>query len=230
MRKGRTASQSNMNEKKKSEVTTVKKRSVLIACTAAALVIFGVIGVMYGCVPTYDVEELPSAAAKLIESSYEINTIFFGEGLPTIGYDDDGDELMGDRYSALSEDSPCKSEAEIREATLQVYTEDYCNFLFEKAFIGQQIDFGEDDTVSELVQIPARYLTYDGQLIVRYVDDDECITLNRTYDTSNIRVKKTYRKKAVITVDSFVDGVPAGEESFTLEYTSAGWRLDDPTY
>lgn len=204
-------------------------RTVIIACAAAAGVILGVLGVMYGCTPSYDVDALPAAAAELIEASYEINTVFFGDGLPTIGYDD-ADELMGDQYSALSEDSPYQSEDEIREAALLVYTEDYCSFLFEKAFIGQNIDFGDDDTVSELVQIPARYLTYEGQLIVRYVDADGRLTLNRSYDTSNVKIKKTYRKKAVIEVDSFVDGVPDGTVSFTLEYTQDGWRLDDPTY
>ncbi len=208
---------------------TAKNRTVVIACAVALCVIFGVIGIMYGCTPLYDADELPVAVAELIEASYEINTVFFGDGLPTIGYDDT-DELMGDKYSALSEDSPYKSEAEIREAALAVYTEDYCAFLFEKAFIGQNVDFGDDDTVSELVQIPARYLTYEGQLIVRYVDDDERITLNRTYDTSNVRVKKTYRKKAVIELDSFVDGVPDDTVRFTVEYTPNGWRLDDPTY
>lgn len=220
-----------MNDKKKIGKASLDRRPVIIACAAAAALIFGVIGVMYGCMPSYDVDALPAEAAELIEASYEINTVFFGDGLPTIGYDEENaDELMGDRYAALSEDSPYKSEAEIREAALKVYTEDYCSFLFEKAFIGQQIDFGREDTVSELVQIPARYLTYEGEFIVRYVEPDECITLNRTYDTSNIRVTKTYRRKAIVTLDSFVDGVPAGEESFTLEYTPEGWRLDDPTY
>ena len=62
-----------------------------------------------------------------------------------------------------------------------MYTEDYCEFLFEKAFIGQNVDFtDEDDNITETVQIPARYLTYNGELIVRYVDEDEILKLNRT--------------------------------------------------
>ena len=185
---------------------------------------------LYGCLPQYDVSEVPDAAAELIEASYEINTVFFGDGLPTIGYDGI-DELLGDSYSALSEDSPYKSEAEIKEAALKVYTEDYCEFLFEKAFIGQNVDFTDkDDNITETVQIPARYLTYNGELIVRYVDEDEILKLNRTYDTSNVRIVKKYRKKVVVGVQSFVDGVPDGEETFTLEITPSGWRLDDPTY
>lgn len=210
---------------------THKSTNIVVKVAVVAVIVIAVIvGVLYGCMPQYDITEVPGAAAELIEASYEINTIFFGDGLPTIGYDG-MDELMGDSYSALTEDSPYKSEAEIKEATLKIYTEDYCEFLFEKAFIGQEVDFSNDDAgVAEVVQIPARYLTYDGELIVRYVDEDERLKLNRTYDTGNVRVEKKYRKKVIISVDAFEDGVPVGEETFTLVYTSDGWRLDDPTY
>ncbi len=220
-----SASAKNKKTAKNQGNTVVIKVAVAVAAVVAV-----VVGVLYGCMPQYDVSEVPGAARELIEASYEINTIFFGEGLPTIGYEG-MDELMGDSYSALTEDCPYKSEAEIKDAALKVYTEDYCKFLFEKAFIGQEIDFSNDDaSVSEVVQIPARYLTYNGELIVRHVEDDERLTLNRTYDTANVRVEKKYRKKVVIAVDSFEDGVPAGEETFTLVITGDGWRLDDPTY
>ena len=209
----------------------MNSNSIIIKAVIGAAVVIGiVVGVLYGCMPQYDVSEVPAAAKELIEASYEINTIFFGEGLPTIGYDG-SDELMGDSYSVLTEDSPYKTEAEIKEAALKVYTEEYCAFLFEKAFIGQEVDFSnDDDSVVEVVQIPARYLTYEGELIVRNVEDDERLTLDRTYDTGNVTIEKKYRKKVVISVPVFEDGVPAGDETFTLAYTPDGWRLDDPTY
>ena len=198
----------------------------------AALIVAVVVGVLYGCVPSYNAEEILAAAKELIEASYEINTIFFGEGLPTIGYDEDSDDTLGDSYAALSEDSPYKSESEIKEAALKVYTEEYCSFLFEKAFLGQKVEFVEndEDELPEIVQIPARYLTYEGVLVVRKVDDDERIKLNRTYDTENVRVVKKYRTKVIVGVQAFEDGVPTEEETFVLEYTPSGWRLDDPTY
>ena len=218
---------SNKQNTKKS----VNSNSIIIKAVIGTAVVIGiVVGVLYGCMPQYDVSEVPAAAKELIEASYEINTIFFGEGLPTIGYDG-SDELMGDSYSVLTEDSPYKTEAEIKEAALKVYTEEYCAFLFEKAFIGQEVDFSnDDDSVVEVVQIPARYLTYEGELIVRNVEDEERLTLNRTYDTGNVTIEKKYRKKVVISVPVFEDGVPAGDETFTLAYTPDGWRLDDPTY
>ena len=218
---------SNKQNAKKS----VNSNSIIIKAVIGTAVVIGiVVGVLYGCMPQYDVSEVPAAAKELIEASYEINTIFFGEGLPTIGYDG-SDELMGDSYSVLTEDSPYKTEAEIKEAALKVYTEEYCAFLFEKAFIGQEVDFSnDDDSVVEVVQIPARYLTYEGELIVRNVEDDERLTLDRTYDTGNVTIEKKYRKKVVISVPVFEDGVPAGDETFTLAYTPDGWRLDDPTY
>ena len=223
-------SQNNKNSRNNKKPTPSQTSVVVKVAVIAAVVIAAVVGLLYGCLPQYDVSEVPDAAAELIEASYEINTVFFGDGLPTIGYDGI-DELLGDSYSALSEDSPYKSEAEIKEAALKVYTEDYCEFLFEKAFIGQNVDFTDkDDNITETVQIPARYLTYNGELIVRYVDEDEILKLNRTYDTSNVRIVKKYRKKVVIGVQAFVDGVPDGEETFTLEITPSGWRLDDPTY
>jgi len=212
------------------KVLSAGSGTVIKIAVIAAVIVAAVVGVLYGCIPQYDVSTVPASAAELIEASYEINTIFFGDGLPTIGYDG-MEDLHGASYSALTEDSPYKSEAEIKEAALKVYSEDYCKFLFEKAFIGQKIDFSNKDAnTAEVVKIPARYLTYNGELIVRYVDDDERLTLTRTYDTSDVRIEKKYRRKVVVSVDVFENGVPAGEENFTLVLDVGGWRLDDPTY
>ncbi len=218
------------NNNKKSRVFS---QPIIITTAVVVLaVILTVSSLFYLYLPRYDEAEVPGAAAQLIEASYEVNTIFFGEGLPTVGFGVEPDEILGEDYAEVSEDSPYKTTAEVKEAALKVYTEDYCEFLFTKAFIGQVVDFEEPDSedLGQTVQIPARYLAFNGKFMVRKTDESERLKLEYTYDTANVRIVKKYAKKVKIAVPAFADGKPVGEEEFLMILTKDGWRLDDPTY
>ena len=54
--------------------------------------------------------------------------------------------------------------------------------------------------------------------------------LDRTYDTANITVVSQKRGRVVLSVPSFVDGVPSDDVELTVIMTADGWRLDTPTY
>lgn len=174
-----------------------------------------------------DESEIVSAAAELVESSYEINNIFFGSGLPSVDVPDEEKSDGLPRYAELAEDSPYQTESEIRAAALAVYSREYCESIFELAFSGAALDVGD----SESSVIYARYVDYNGVLTVRLLDDDdEALPLNRTYDTSNITVVRARSDEATVSLPSFVDGVPDDDVSLNLVLTDDGWRLDTPTY
>ena len=208
-------------------------------CTAVSALIAAVLVVFVGCDRgrSYDESEISSAAAELIESSYEINEIFFGRGLPTVstegqngseaadGKTSDG-EAYGStaRYAEVSEESPYHTEDEIRTAALLVYTPSYCEALFETAFSGGS---GSGDSGSVLY---ARYVDYNGILTARILDEDEILPINRTYDTGSITVVSQKNGSAKIKVPSFKDGVPSDDITLSVVLTDDGWRLDTPTY
>lgn len=174
---------------------------------------------------SYDEDELRSAAAELIEASYEINNIFFGSGLPTVGAGTASAEDSAVRYAELSDESPYRTEEEIRHAALLVYTPEYCESIFETVFSGASSVIGEDSAV-----LYARYIDYNGILTARILKEDEILQLDRTYDTSSIEIVRIRSNTAEITVPSFKNGVPSDDISLRLVMTDDGWRLDTPTY
>ncbi len=201
------------------------KKSFL-RCLGAGLVALALLWALASCGNPYDDSEVVSAAAELIEASYEINGIYFGEGLPY----DEKDGLSDIRnYYKVAEDSPYATEADLRDATLAVYSEQYALFLFEKAFTGYSVDFGEADADSTEIVL-ARYLTDGEHFLVRRVADAEKLELKRTYDTENIKVVSGKRSGVTVSVPSFLDGVPDADVELTVVKTENGWRLDTPTY
>ena len=204
----------------------MKKIKKIFIRAAALVAAVALAAAFSSCGKKYDEAEITAAAAKLIEASYEINTIFFGEGLPTV--EGDPDDIM--KYMEITEDSPYHTEEEIRAATLKVYSPEYCELLFERAFSGLTVDLGDGDEVSEAELIGARYVVFDDRLVMLPLDEEDVIKLNRTYDTANIKVVMQKSSRADVSVPSFVDGVPDKDVTLTLVMTENGWRLEDPTY
>ena len=193
------------------------------AAALVAAVVFTLL--MTSCSVTYDEGEIITASAELIEASYEINTVFFGSGLPAVESDD---EVL--RHFEIAEDSPYHTKEEIKTATLAVYSPDYAEFLFEKAFAGFVISVGDEDSVDSNQIIDARYVQYGERLVILPVKEEDVMKLDRTYDTSSITVISQSRGRAVLSVPSLVDGVPSDDVELTVVMTEDGWRLDTPTY
>lgn len=194
----------------------------------------------------HDEDEIKKAAAELIEKSYEINEIFFGEGLPLAeeeeyastfpGYavpapsvdPDSGDDMT---YYMVSPKTGYSSVDDIKKGTLAVYTEEYAEPLFDMAFSGFAVTVGGDRTERTDAVSYARYIdTTAGYLGMRKLADHEILPLGRTYDTSAMTVVKNRGNEASVSVRSFADGKDAGEIEIALKLTGDGWRLDSPTY
>ncbi len=202
--------------------TALRKIINVAAVISAAVVLLTALA---SCGPKYEESLVISSAAELVEASYEINTIFFGKGLPTKEKADD-DVLP---HYELADDSPYRTEDEIKAAALAVYSPEYCSFLFEKGFTGLEVSFGNDE-ITEPEIIDARYVEYNGRLVMLPVDKADILPLNRTYDTKNVKIVSQKGKKVTVSLPSFVDGVPSEDVELTLVMTDDGFRLDSPTY
>ena len=178
------------------------------------------------CGKKYTEEEIKSAAAELIEASYEINEIFFGEGLP--GVEPEVEDVM--RYLLIAEESPYHTEDEVKAAARAVYSENYCSLLFERAFVGFTLDETDDDGIDTTQLVDARYLNYNDELVILPLDEDDIMKLDRTYDTDSIKVLKQKSGTAIISVQSYVNGEKSDEVTLNMIITEKGWRLDSPTY
>ena len=102
----------------------------------------------------YDPAELQSALDTLLPPSFELNEIYFGEGLPAT--DDQAliDELYGTfaanvkslNYHPVAADCGYSSIEEIKAATEAVFTDDYAEYLYELAFSGIASDTAVEET------------------------------------------------------------------------------------
>ncbi|MBR6808046.1 MAG: hypothetical protein IKM46_06685 [Clostridia bacterium] len=203
------------------------KRITKTILRAAALVAAVVLLLSFtSCGKTYSEEEIKTAAAELIEESYEINEIFFGEGLP--GVEPEGEDIM--QYLKIAEDSPYHTEEELKAAALKVYSEGYCALLFERAFSGFSLDENGEDGIDTTKLVDARFVTYNDELVILPLTDEDIMELERTYDVESIKVVKQKSGTVIISVQSFVDGENAGEVTLNMIMTENGWRLDSPTY
>ena len=189
--------------------------------------------------------EVSAALAELIPASYELNEIYFGEGLPISDNREDVEAFyaaMGQgtdislNYHPVSADCGYTTIDEIKEATLAVFSESYSEYLFTLAFDGISSVFNED-TEEQLTQTVsyARYMETDGILTVRMDLADEALPLGRTYDTDDITIIRDKLKGehgyVLVEVQSYVDGAPDERVEVKLVRTAdGGYRLDSPTY
>lgn len=168
----------------------------------------------------YTEEEIKQTAQTLIEASYELNEIYFGEGLPTKDEVSVGSAL----YRPVTDDCKYHSTLEIKAATEKVYTEDYCQILFKRGFEGTSLQ-------SDTRIVYARFIDdFDGRLTARKDLKETALYNGRTYDFSTMKVDSMKKTEAKITVTSIVHGKTDQDVAITLKLEQSGWRLDTPTY
>ena len=187
----------------------------------------------------YDEAEIKAALEELLPKSFELNVVYFGEGLPISDdreqiekfYDSFDSDIEQINYHPVSEDCPYQTEAQLREATLAVYTEDYAEYLFQRAFAGisgqlQNID-GETVTHNAMY---AMYIEMNGVLTVRLDLADEAIPLGREYAIDEMTVKQQKNGVVVVEMPTYINGGLDLYVEVRLIKTQNGWRLDSPTY
>lgn len=133
-------------------MTKNKLIRALILCAAAALLILAV-----SCSSVkYDAEEIRGVLEGLIASSEPLNVIYFGEGLPPTEDEAEISAFYGAfaanvkylNYLPVTRDCGYGSIADIKEATEEVFTPEYSEYLYELAFTGisgDNVPSGEDE-------------------------------------------------------------------------------------
>lgn len=170
----------------------------------------------------------------LIESSYEVNRIFFGEGLAFT--DPDGlsaEEIVAQSndtigvkviYRAVSEDEPYKSKEDVMTLARSVYSTDYADYLEKAGFDGVVDD--RDNVV-----MYARYIEdFEAGLTINIKSVTDAMKLERTYDTATLEIKRKGRNYVVVTVDAYDNGAFAEKKDLKILRERDGWRIDWPTY
>ena len=204
------------------------------------IIVFFIITILAltACSPSVDEGEIKDALGELIPKSEELNVIYFGEGLPLASdrelveafYNTFDSDVEMINYHPVSPDCGYTSEDDIRAATLEVFTEDYAEFLFDRAFVGisTTISEGTDSAVTQSA-VYAMYLMQNGTLTVRLNLASDSIPLGRTYDIDTARIIKVRNNYVIVSVLSELDGEKE-EIELRVVMTENGWRLDSPTY
>ncbi|MBO5111327.1 MAG: hypothetical protein J6D21_11510 [Clostridia bacterium] len=104
------------------------------------------------CGKTLTDEEALAILRERIEASYELNEIYFGAGLRTDPYEDNGEAFQ---YVFVAIDEKYQSVDDLKAATEAVFSATVCGKLYEKAFTG--VDDGQ-------VILYARYVEQGGIL------------------------------------------------------------------
>lgn len=175
-------------------------------------------------------EELKERFVYLIEESRELNTVFFGSGLPVYRR---GGDLLADRiaiyqssgllgYLTVSEQSEYKSIDDIKAAAESVFSEKYLRSLYETAFDGV------------VLGSTGAYLRYhdDGSFLYQNINANDFGLNERIYDYSTMKIvapsDKTYVNVSVESYSLSDKKRITVELSFSFE--RGNWYLDSPTY
>ena len=185
---------------------------------------------LVGCSAAPDEAFILESVTSLVEASYEVNDIFFGEGLPAIARDSDFAienyvYYMDyyDNYDYLTADCPYTHTDQIKALAETVYSEDYLSSIYETMFVGLA-----DETA--------------GMLYARYLDTEEglrksnihspMIEKKRVYDYSTMTIVKPTNGRFInVEIDTHLEGeADILRIRLTLVREDDGWRLDTPTY
>lgn len=186
----------------------------------------------------YTEEEIKAALEELLPLSFELNEIYFGEGLPISDDREDVERFYASfdtdvesvNYHPVAEECEYQSEADIKEATEKVFTQQYSQYLYERAFSGISAVFDEG-TEQQLTTTAtyARYLESSGVLTVRLDLPKEAMELGREYDTDALEIVREADNYVLVSVPTQFKGTNLDVE-LKLVMTADGFRLDTPTY
>ena len=187
----------------------------LLLCLAATLA---------GCAKEFTKEEIKEVFPELVENSFVLNEIYFGEGFLPCGEAGKDSSVYG--YYYVKEDQyGFHSISEIKEATEKIFTPEYAEILYKTAFDG----LATGDTV-----VTPRYM--EGELgILQSMSAVVYDLADRSYDYSTLQITKSSKDRVTVCVETVVDGDRYPVELIVVRYidTETGertYRLDSPTY
>ena len=174
--------------------------------------------------------EAREVLGTLVEEAYEINEIFFGEGLPYTG--EPNKELNADaEYLPVSEEAGYKSIKEIKIAAEKVYSDGYLKSVYQTAFEGISIDSAEAEEGYAGYPLSPRYKMFDDELRVNAKHEgfilntvplaETAVIVECTPDYVTVQLEYHLRSDTSVTGTMRLQLTPDSEGQ---------WRLDSPTY
>lgn len=211
-------------------MTALKKR--ILSCphrrtskVILAALIIAVSMVITSCGSITD-EEATGIISELLPKTYELNKILFGPGLPYEKVPGGTDALL---YLPVSEDAPYRTEEELREATLLVFSPDYAESIFDLIFSGYS--YGESGSGTENKSVMyARYIEGDDGILRVNINFEPIVKTSRTYNLDTIEIISKNNRRIIAKVGSIVDGKADMTVKITFVNTDDGWRVDSATY
>lgn len=167
-------------------------------------------------------EDAFAVVSELVPLSYELNVIFFGEGLPTSdngSYEDTAYvevDLTRSKHSSI---------ASIKNAARQVYSKKYLDSIYINMFVGSHSS--NDDGLLDN-DVSPRYKEIGGKLMIDASYDKLDIMGRLTVKSTEI-LKKTpeYVSVKAICLD---EGGNELEKTIFITLEKGVWLLDGPTY
>ena len=160
--------------------------------------------------------EALAALPTLIERAEVLNEYIWGKGPEVEFYTEGGISSSASKYVRVAPSAEYSTLSELTEAILQVYSNDYCEIIFEIVMTGSEDVFArynEDET---------------GRLTLDVVNKG--FELRTVLDASKAKVKSTGFNRVVVTMPCTFDGQPDGNYDVTMVWENGTWKLDSPTY
>lgn len=204
-----------------------KIKNRIISVVVLVLTILSVVS-LSACTKKLSKEEATTKVAELVEASYELNVIVFGEGLEYI----ETEESKNARYALVKENEKYNSIKDIRDAIEKVFSEDYSRVMETTAFVGVQEKFGA--VLPRYIENSQGFLVLKNNVVL-----DGSVDVNGDkqeigyqgikvlkYDPSTIEIVKISRRFIEANITS-----EGGEATIlvTLILENGEWRLDSPT-
>ena len=176
-------------------------------------------------------EDVKERFSYLLDNSYEINEIIWGEGLPTIVYGSDEDkehkiydERTFDGYEYIRDDCKYKTIEQIKIDAEKIYSKNYLKNIYVQIFDGYMID-SQHYNLAKYIENTKGFFKYSL---------DENIDVEKlVFDHSTMKIAKASRADYVnIEISAAPENNPSAsfvmKVSFILE--DGEWYLDSPSF
>ena len=205
----------------------------------AILLLIGVLFSISGCANRPPkLEEIYDRVVELIENSYELNEIFFGQGLPyydrnlpvyeslysdytTIGYTSD--------YNIVSKNAKYQSVEEMKIAAEKVYSKS----LLESSVYPSMFDgLMEQNVGTGSTYLQARYIEDNQHFYVLIEDSSAYHATPLVYDYSSMEIiRPSNASQVIVSITAWEEGSPQKSFSMRLSLVKENgvWLLDKLT-
>lgn len=187
-------------------------KSIIKMMSLILIVIFTIS--IAGCTSKVSEEEAKAIFNTIVKESYELNVIYFGEGLkPQIPEDEN------DLYVPVQGSENYTAKLPLVERTREIFSTDYASDIIKTAFEGEIGAIGSS-------AIYARYIEYDGYLSVRR--NIKGVEVAK-YDYTTTEIIKISSRFIVAKIKT--NNLEKNEYvEITLINEEDGWRIDSATY